>query len=166
MVLNTFGKRLKFWRTEHKLSQVELRDKMQKEHGVDIGETYVSELERTEKMPTLEVAIAMAKVLNLSLDYLGLLIGDAISYVRDASPHYFSEEADEAAQLIDKMRPDQRVLVATLVRNVSRLPTERQRRETEIKKLLDSVEKDMGIDARKKVEGIVRSQGLFTDSDS
>lgn len=82
VVLGTFGKRLKVVRTERGLSQTELRDEMERQCNVRIGQTYISELERAGKAPTLEVASAMATVLGVSLDYFGLLINEPIPYNR------------------------------------------------------------------------------------
>jgi transcriptional regulator with XRE-family HTH domain len=70
--LRTFGKRLRIARIERNLSQVELRAEMEK-YGVTIGQTYISELERSDKAPSLPVAAGMAKALGVSLDYLGMI---------------------------------------------------------------------------------------------
>jgi transcriptional regulator with XRE-family HTH domain len=166
MALDTFGKRLRVLRVDKALSQTELRDKMEKLAGVKIGETYISELERTDKMPSLEVAAAMAKVLDVSLDYLGLLIEDAEqSYRRAPTPaSYFSEEADEVAQLVDRMSAQQRSVVVSVARNLSVLTTERARRQAEFKELLASIERDLGLDARKAFERILRNKGLYIDN--
>jgi transcriptional regulator with XRE-family HTH domain len=165
MALDTFGKRLKVLRVDRGLSQIDLRDQMEKLCGVSIGETYVSELERTTKMPGLQVAAAMAKVLDVSLDYLGLLIDDAsVSYQRFVPASYLSEEADEVAQLVDAMRPEQRALVANLARNLSLPVNERERRRAEAQDILDSVERDLGLEARKRVERIMRNKGLLLNN--
>lgn len=80
ILLGTFGKRLRVLRHERGLSQIELRDEMERQHGVSIGQTYISELERSDKAPTLNVAAAMAKVLGVSLDYLGLITNEPDPY--------------------------------------------------------------------------------------
>lgn len=79
--LATFGKRLKFARVERDLTQEQLRDEMHKQCGVTIGATYISELERSSKSPSLPIAAAMAKVLGVSLDYLGLLTDEDLPVV-------------------------------------------------------------------------------------
>lgn len=167
MQLDTFGKRLRVLRMDRGLSQIELRTEMEEKHGVDIGETYVSELERTNKMPSLEVAAAMAKTLKISLDYLALLTDDSVSsYLRETAVQYLSEEADEVASMVDTMPPDQRGIAVTFVRNLLALPSDRQRRQAEMKDMLESVERQLGKDARDAVERIVRDKGLYVDSDS
>lgn len=155
MVLDTFGKRIRALRMDRGLSQVELRDRMQKEASVEIGETYISELERSDRMPSLEVAAAMAKVLDVSLDYLGLLIEDGDSYKRTPAPNYFSEEADRVAEMFDAMRPEQRRALFTLARDLSGNTVERAKQSAEKDDLLDSIERDFGADARTDVEQVL-----------
>lgn len=155
MALDTFGKRIRALRMDRGLSQVELRDRMHKEAEVEIGETYISELERSDRMPSLEVAAAMAKVLDVSLDYLGLLVDDGESYKRTPAPVYFSEEADRIAELFDAMRPEQRRALYTLARDLSGNPVERAKQDAEKEDLLDSVERELGVDARADVERVL-----------
>lgn len=163
MALDTFGKRIRALRQDRGLSQIELREKMEKEAGVSIGETYISELERRPITPSLEIAAAMAKVLDVTLDYLGMLIEDGeLSYKRvDTTPHYFSAEADEVAQLVDVMRPEQRVILAAVARTLSMRPTDQQRRLADALDILDSIERDLGKEARDEVERIMRRKGFF-----
>lgn len=166
MALETFGKRLRVSRIDKDLSQIALRDQMEKLYGVSIGETYISELERTERMPTLEVAAAMAQVLDMSLDYLGLLIGDAVSFRRQPPPdNFFSEEADEVAKMVDGMHPEQRLLLLNLAKNMPNLLNQRQRERAEIRDLLDSVqhERTLGLSVRRELEKLMRSKGMLGD---
>lgn len=164
MALDTFGKRIRALRQDLGLSQIDLRDRMEKEYGVSIGGAYISELERSDRTPPLATAAAMAKVLGVTLDYLGLIVDEPTSYKHDEEPiNYISPEADQVAQLMDAMSPGQRNMVVLLARNLSVLDNERQRNKSAAKKTLDSIEETMGIDARKKAERIMRSQGLLTD---
>jgi transcriptional regulator with XRE-family HTH domain len=165
MALDTFGKRLRVLRIDREMSQIELRDKMEKCYGVSIGETYISELERTARTPTLEIAAAMARVLDVSLDYMGLLIDDATaSYRRETGmPVYFSEEADQVAQMVDAMRPEQRALVVALVRDLSALSNVRQRQEDAIINALDSVQEKAGKSMRDEIARILRNKGFPVD---
>lgn len=166
MVLNTFGKRLRALRQERGLSQIDLRDRMEKEYGVSIGGAYVSELERSDRTPPLATAAAMAKVLNVSLDYLGLLIEDGeLSYKREEeSINYISPEADQVAQLMDSMSVTQRDMLVLMARNLAVLDNERQRNKAAAKNVLDSIERNMGKTARDQAERIMRGQGLLTDA--
>jgi transcriptional regulator with XRE-family HTH domain len=121
MALNTFGKRLRILRTDRGLSQIDLRDALN-ERGVPIGETYISELERTDKMPMLHVAVGMADVLEVSLDYLALRTDDptASSNFAQQETSYLSPEADEIAIMVDDMSQDIRALLIGLVRLMPR----------------------------------------------
>lgn len=82
VILGTFGKRLKVARIERGMSQIELGSAMEIQCGVHVGGSYISELEGSAKTPTLRVAAAMAEVLDVSLDYFGLLIHEPLSYKR------------------------------------------------------------------------------------
>lgn len=163
MLLNTFGRRLKVLRMDRELSQVELRDALKK-YGVDIGETYISELERTAKMPSLEVAAAMARALDVSLDYLGLISDEAHSYRQEAEPSYISPEADTVAQLIDGMNQESRELVLNLARSLAATATDRLLREDEAINILDSIERQHGRRVRDDIERLWRNKGMFVDS--
>lgn len=163
MALDTFGKRLRVLRIDRDLSQIDLRDKMVNA-GTPIGETYISELERTEKMPSLEVAAAMARALDVSVDYLALLIDDAVSYRRQPMPdNYYSEEADDVARMVDSMRPEQRLLVLNIVKSMVNAPSQRQRERIEIIDMLDSIERQRGRAVRREIEQILRSRGIPID---
>lgn len=163
MALDTFGKRLRVLRIDRDLSQIDLRDRMVKS-GVPIGETYISELERTEKMPSLEVAAAMARALDVSVDYLALLIDDAVSYRRQPVPdNYYSEEADEVAKMIDAMHPEQRALVLNVAKSMISAPTQRQRERAEIIEMLNLIEKNHGRIVRRDIEKLFRNKGMPVD---
>lgn len=163
MELKTFGQRLRWARQNHaKITQTELAKKMKEEQGVPIGKNYISELEKEEakKRPSFEMVRAMAAAMNVSLDFFGRFT-ELLEPVhgKEQSPHYFSEEADEVAQLVDAMKPEQRVLVLNLARNIT-APTERERRQSEVKDILDSIERELGRDTRVSVERVLRSRGL------
>jgi transcriptional regulator with XRE-family HTH domain len=81
---DTFGKRCKALRISNNLSQTDLRCEMQTQCAVSVGETYISQLEGSDRMPSLEVAAAMATVFGVSLDYLGLLIDEPHPIERSA----------------------------------------------------------------------------------
>lgn len=168
MPQETFGRRLRVLRAERDLSQIALRDRMEKLYGVPIGETYISELERTEKMPSLEVAAAMAKALDVSLDYLGLVINEPLSFRREppAPDSYYSEQADEVAKLVDDMQPQQRDLLLNVAKSMVAAPSLRQRERAEIREILDSIERKLGRAVRREVEQVLRGKGMLLDSDA
>jgi transcriptional regulator with XRE-family HTH domain len=162
MELSTFGKRLRVLRIDRDLSQIELRDAMEK-LGVSIGETYISELERTTKMPMLEVAAAMARVLNVSLDYLGLLVDDARSYKAEPVETYISPEAEELAQIADAMHVSQREILLTVAKNMASAPTPRQEERARATDVLDSVEREHGRAMREQIKELMRRNGFSVD---
>lgn len=69
ITLRTYGARQKYLREERGLLQKELAA-MLKTHGAEVGQTYMSELERTDKTPSGEVVAAVASVLETSADFL------------------------------------------------------------------------------------------------
>lgn len=60
----TFGERLKEIRTEKKLTQAELATK------VDISSASIISYEKSQKLPSLEVAVMLATKLDVSIDWL------------------------------------------------------------------------------------------------
>lgn len=72
-MLTTFGKRLRWLRIERGIDQKELT-KALAFRGVDIGQSYISTLERSEnRMPTGQVIAGLALELQTTSDYLLLL---------------------------------------------------------------------------------------------
>ena len=169
MELKTFGERLYWARRKYaKLTQQQLRDRMQEEFGVDIGRNYISQLETDAgAQPTLSVLTALAGALRVSLDYLvGLSKSHVPAQGEEVMPQYFSPEADEVAQLIDAMRPGQRTLLLEVARNMASPAVQRRHMLAEMRDVLDSVEQELGIEARMKVEKSLRRKWLAMDSDS
>lgn len=163
MALDTFGKRLRVLRQDRGLSQIDLRDALQR-YAVEIGETYISELERTDKMPSLAVAAGMAKVLNISVDYLALLTDEARSYVPEARVEYIAPEADEVAGLMDGMTQDQREALLGMARSLTAPRQETRRMREGLASMLDSVERQEGAAARREMERRLREIGLRWDN--
>lgn len=162
MALDTFGKRLRVLRQDRGLSQIDLRDNL-KVYAVDIGETYISELERTDKMPSLQVAVGMAKVLNVSVDYLGLLVDEAKSFRPEPKLEYITPEADELAQLADTMSAEQREMLLGMARSIMSPLVEQRRMREGVRVMLDSVERREGILARREMERRLHEIGLRWD---
>jgi len=173
MQLKTFGERL-FWARHNyaKLTQKQLRDRMEEEYGVTIGRNYISELEKATreeeeegkvKRPSFTVVRAMAGVCKVSLDFLAGFTDEARPTTSDSAETaiYFSEEADEIAQIVDSLRPEQRAVVIALGRNLAALSMDRARREAEAKDILESVERQLGTPARQEIERIFRDKGVF-----
>jgi transcriptional regulator with XRE-family HTH domain len=113
--LDTFGKRVRILRQERGWTQNQLIDAL-KTVGVDIGRSYVSEWERTDKMPSGEVVAALARVLETTADYLLLLTDDAEIVENTQEVDAISEEAEEVAHIVDSMTPERRADVLAIVR--------------------------------------------------
>lgn len=73
--LDTVGKRIRILRQDLDLNQVELVTALEK-HGIAVGRSYISELERSDKVPSGTVLAGLARVLGTTTDYLLLLTDD------------------------------------------------------------------------------------------
>lgn len=148
---DSFGRRLKILRTDMGLRQEDLRAEMKRVAGVDIGATYISELERTDKMPSLQVAAAIARVLGTTTDYLALLSDDP-EPSHDPPERYITPEADAAARIIDALPAEARRDVLAVVQRITQPIAGPSPRKADIDYLLRLVELDYGIDARRRLE--------------
>ncbi len=101
-LLNTFGKRARALREDLGLRQEDLIREMERRAGVKVGQTYISELERTEKYPNGDVVAAIARVLGTSADYL-LLITDDPEPADGKQKAGISWEAEQVADMIDQL---------------------------------------------------------------
>ena len=72
---DTVGKRIRLLRQDLDLNQATLVNELKKQ-GVEIGSSYISELERTDKVPSGTVLAGLAKVLGTTTDYLLMLTDD------------------------------------------------------------------------------------------
>jgi transcriptional regulator with XRE-family HTH domain len=128
MKLTTFGKRLMLARKDIGLTQEELIDALAR-YNVSIGQTYVSALETTDKMPVGQVVAAMAKVLGVSADYLLLLTDDPLpqSAANDAHAVGISREAEELARIVDRLPPFRRGEILAHAQMVERMEADNER---------------------------------------
>ena len=95
----TMGDRIKESRKKLGLTQEQLAEK------IDVSLTYVSELERGLKMPSMQLFIKLIEVLDASADYL---LKDTVS----AGKAYGNSVI---TQKIEKLTPKQRVALEALV---------------------------------------------------
>jgi len=72
---DTVGKRIRLLRQDLDLNQAALVSELKKQ-GIEIGSSYISELERTDKVPSGTVLAGLARVLGTTTDYLLLLTDD------------------------------------------------------------------------------------------
>jgi len=112
------GKRLRILREDQGINQTELAQRMA-DMGAGIDPSYLSQIEADAKMPRLPVLAAIVRALNTTSDYLLLLSDQPATAAPDEPPNYFSEEADEAARLIDAMQPARRAEALALLRVIA-----------------------------------------------
>lgn len=95
--LLTFGGRVADLRAANKITQKGLVARLG-ELGVDVGQSYLSTLEGSDRTPTGHVVAALARALSTTTDYLlGLTDDDMPPGMEVAQPEYLSAEADEVA---------------------------------------------------------------------
>lgn len=114
---DTFGKRIKVLREDLGLTQEDVRKGLLR-LGVEIGQSYLSEIERSKKMPNGEVIVGLAKVLRTSTDYLLLLTDNADPHIGATTVSIVSEDEDERRVLSELVelaqevnRPEQNLLL-------------------------------------------------------
>lgn len=112
---NTFGKRVRILREDMGLTQEQVVSRLA-EYGVKTRQSYLSELERTDKTPLGDMVAALAKVFNTTSDYL-LLLND------DPSPPTPVQQ-----QMLDLARSEkERELLEELADLIRDLPENQQR---------------------------------------
>lgn len=72
---DTVGKRIRVLREDLGMNQKMLCSELEKQ-DVYIGQSYISRIENTEKIPSGEVLVGLAQVLHTTTDYLLLLTDD------------------------------------------------------------------------------------------
>lgn len=95
----SLGNKLKEARQMKGFTQQELS------RAADIGEMYLSELERGVKMPSMNVFIKLISALNISADYL----------LRDVTPAGKEYVFDELTQKLEGLTPQQRKTAADIL---------------------------------------------------
>ena len=112
---NTFGKRVRILREDMGLTQEDVINRLASQ-GIKMRQSYLSELERTDKTPTGDMVAGLAKVFNTTTDYL-LLLND------DPSPPTPVQQ-----QMLDLARNEkERELLEELVDLIRDIPESQQR---------------------------------------
>lgn len=78
MALGMFGstgKRIKALRTSRDFNQKDMMRALKK-HGIDVGQSFISQVESDRKQPPLELLVALARVLGTTTDYLLMMTDD------------------------------------------------------------------------------------------
>lgn len=91
------GERLSELRKDRGMSQQKLADRL------SLTKFTISSYEREKTMPSDEIKVELAKIFNVSLDYLLGLIDEPVPYDRNAKciniPEKFPEQAEELLRL-------------------------------------------------------------------
>lgn len=168
--MNSYGKRQRLLRMDLQMTQKDLADAVTR-HGVQMGQGYVSELERTDKVPLGDVVAAVAKVLNTSTDFLLQMTDDATP-LNDINnkDNYISPQAGEAATIIDNLDEDTRDAVMALLRYMDNRDTERRDLHVEMAALLTAGITHFDDTLRKNAQALLsrisqRSPGTGTQID-
>lgn len=142
---NTTGKRAKLLRMDQGLKQGDVAER------VGIRHPYLSEIENDKAYPSGEVIAKLAQALGTTTDYL-LLLTDNPEQPKDAEPTRLSEEAEQAAQMIDDMYPYMRTQALGAVANIYAHYQEHAKRDKMIIELLNLIEMSNGPGYRRDLE--------------
>jgi transcriptional regulator with XRE-family HTH domain len=155
--VDSLGRRVRDLRQAYEWGQEDLADKMAEITGQRVGQGYISDVERGRANPNWKTIAALAQALETTSDYL-VMLTDNPAGPGDAINHHWSEQADEAGQLIDELPEEWRILALEEVKKIDAEWKEIQRQDKEISTWLDRVEAAGGEAARAIAEQFVRSR--------
>lgn len=145
-LLDTTGKRVERLRKDRGMNQVELA------RAVNVRQNYISAIERDVATPSAEVMAGIARALETTLDFL-MLLTDNAELPKDGEPTRISEEAEQAARLIDEMADTEaRALALNAVTGIHSQYSERAQKERLVRDLLGLIEASNGIAYRRDIE--------------
>lgn len=151
-LLDTTGKRVERLRKDRGMNQVELA------RAVNVRQNYISAIERDVATPSAEVMAGVARALETTLDFL-MLLTDNPELLDDAEPTAWSEEAEQAARMIDEMSDKEiRAQALRAVTGIHAHHSERVQKERLVRDLLNLIERSNGVEFRRDVE---RRMGLI-----
>lgn len=158
--LTTTGQRVRFARDRIKGWQSkELASRAK------ISPAMLSKIEHDQKNPSMETLIALARELDVSIDWLVPSQGAENPYRRkEDEPIYFSQEADEVARLVDDLPPKYRAVVLAQAQSIrSKFEAENEEYDALIK-LISEV---AGVDvARRIMRRLNPPAGIPANSDA
>lgn len=111
---STTGSRIADLRRLEGLTQREVLARLKKEHGIEIGTSFLSQIESDKKKPSIELVRALADVLNASIDYILL---------RDDDP---SPSPNNLSLVIDAASPEELRLLRIIVNEVQAIAPDDQ----------------------------------------
>lgn len=132
------------------MNQTELAQHMGR-YGNAVTPSYISQIEKGDKIPSVDVLVAMARALDTSADYLLMLSddprrpGSAIETMQ-----YFSPEADFIAKQVDAMPADARQFAAAFMQQF--FDYQQRARNVEHSALMARVEQLVGREQARKLD--------------
>ena len=135
-LFDTLGKRVRILRMDLGLRQTDIVRELSRQ-GVDIGQSYMSVIEGTDRIPSGQVVKALAELLGTSTDYLLML-------TEDPNPPVSIDEEEVDGRVDVLMDPGSAYLtserVAEFVDVFTSLPEEAQTHLLSIAKMLRNAE--------------------------
>lgn len=116
-MLDTMGKRLNLLRNEMGIEQREVVRRME-QHGVKIGTSHYSKIERDVTKPSIDVLVALARVLESTPSYLSLFDDQPYPITEKDDDLYISETANEIAHVADRLTESNRQLVLEVAKRL------------------------------------------------
>lgn len=128
-------------------------------YGINITPSHLSLVEKNKRNVSVDLLVALARLLETSTDYLLVMTDDPTPPdKRDIVP-YLSREADDMAQLMDSLPAEtRRMLLAAAHAWVQH---ERQRISDEYVALLSAIERSVGREKRREIEATLVRDGAI-----
>lgn len=111
---DTMGKRIRILRDDRKMNQTEMANRMG-QFGQKVDPSYLSQIERGDKAPSLSVFKAIVQVLESTADYL-LLLTDDPDTPGESVNETWSEVTRDIADIIDALPEAKRLEIMDVVR--------------------------------------------------
>jgi len=134
-MLETTGKRMRALRYDLELEQREVVEIMAR-HGVEIVPSHYSKMENDTTKPSINVLVAIAKALGTTPNYLSLYDDDPRGH--NEKDLKFSAEADDVAEIMDKLDSDNRQFLLAIAQYLQKLDQEQRDADEMIISLLSN----------------------------
>lgn len=157
-MLRSFGRRFQLLRQDKDLSQTAIAAMLQG-YGITITPSHLSLVEKNKRNVSVDLLVALARLLETSTDYLLVLTDDPSPPDKSDVVPYLSREADDMAQLMDSLPPETRRMLLSAAH--AWVAHERQRIADEWVSLLSAIERSVGRDKRREIEAALMRDGAI-----
>lgn len=157
-MLRSFGRRFQLLRQDKDLSQTAIAAMLQG-YGISITPSHLSLVEKNKRNVSIDLLVALARLLETSTDYLLVLTDDPSPPDKSDVVPYLSREADDMAQLMDSLPPETRRMLLSAAH--AWVAHERQRIADEWVSLLSAIERSVGRDKRREIEAALMRDGAI-----